>query len=174
MLNQLLFNRRSVRKFKDKKVEGEKIENILKGALTAPSGRNLKPAEIIVVEDEDTLHKLGNARGRFSKLVAGAPLAFAILGDTRESTTWLADTAIMATFIQLLAEEEGLKSCWVHVENREADDGSSTEENVKNILGIPEHYTPHCIIAVGYPDEDKIPYTEEDLDFTKVHWERFS
>ena len=100
-------------------------------------------------------------------------MAFVVIGDTKKSTTWLSDTAIMATIIQLLAEEQGLKSCWVHVENRVADNGSNVEENIKGILDIPSHYTPHCIIAIGYPAEDKRPYTEKDLDYTRVHRERF-
>lgn len=173
MLENLLMNRRSVRKFKDIKVEEDKINKIIKGALTSPSGRNLKPSELIVVEDKDTLKELSKARGKFSKLIEGAGFAIAVIGDTRKSTTWMSDTAIMAIIIQLLSEEEGLKSCWVHVENREADDGSSTVENVRKILDIPKYYTPHCIIAIGYPDEEKKSYTEDDLDFTKVHREKF-
>ncbi|HHT50570.1 MAG TPA: NAD(P)H nitroreductase [Eubacteriaceae bacterium] len=173
MLENLLMNRRSTRKFTDKKVEAEKIQAIVKGALTSPSGNNLKPSEIIVVENSETLIRLGDARGKASKLIGGAPLAFVVIGDTKKSTTWLSDTAIMATIIQLLAEEQGLKSCWVHVENRVADNGSNVEENIKGILDIPSHYTPHCIIAIGYPAEDKRPYTEKDLDYTRVHRERF-
>lgn len=174
MLKELLKNRRSTRKFKDIAVEEEKIQNIIKGALTSPSGRNLKPAEMIVVEDRETLIKLSKSRGRVSKLIENAGLAIAIIGDTSKSTTWMSDTAIMAIIIQLLGEEEGLKSCWVHVENREADDGSSTEENVRNILNVPKNYRIHCIIALGYPDEEKRAYTDEDLDFTKVHREGFN
>lgn len=173
MLKDLLMNRRSIRKYEDKKIDKEKIEAIIEGALTSPSGRNLKPAEIVVVEDEKVLKKLGGSRGKFSKLIEEAPLAFVIIGDRRESTTWVSDTAIMAIIVQLLAEEQGLKSCWVHVENREADDGSSTERNVREILNIPEYYTPHCIIAVGYPAESKKSYSKNDLDFGRIHKDKF-
>lgn len=173
MLVNLLLNRRSVRRFKDKEVEREKVEAIVKGALTSPSGRDLRPGEIIVVEDKESLDRLAKARGRVSQLIGGAPLAFVIIGDTRESTTWLSDTAIMAIIVQLLGEDQGLKSCWVHVKNRKSDDGSSTEDNVREILNIPKYYTPHCVIAMGYPDESKVAYKEEDLDFNRVHWGKF-
>ncbi|GAB1432258.1 nitroreductase family protein [Spirochaetota bacterium] len=173
MLQKLLFNRRSVRKYQDKKVERPKIEAIVKAALTAPTGKNLKPVEIIVVEDEQTLKLLAQVRGAASKQIADAPLAFVVIADTRESKTWLSDTAITAIIIQLLAEDNGLKSCWVHVENRKAEDGTSSEAKVRKVLGIAEYYTPHCIIAVGYQGEEKLAYTEEDLDYSKVHKERF-
>ncbi len=173
MLEDLLMNRRSTRKFQDKKVEPEKIEAIIRGALTAPSGNNFKPVEIVKVENKETLIKLGDSRGKVSKLIGNAPLAFAILGDTQKSRTWMSDTAIMAIIIQLLAEDQGLKSCWIHVETRIADDGSDVEENVKAILNVPKHYTPHCIIAIGYPDEYKRPYTEKDLDYSRLHKEGF-
>ena len=125
------------------------------------------------MQDKVILSELSEARGQFSRLIKGAGAAFVITGRQGETSTWLSDTAIMATYVQLLAEDQGLKSCWVHVENREADDGSDTETNVKNILQIPKKYGVHCIIAVGYGDEDKEGYKEEDLDFSRVHWEEF-
>lgn len=173
MLEKLLFNRRSIRVFEKKKVEKEKIQAIIKGALTAPTGRNLKPVEIIVIEDESCLKLLGKARGQVSQFVGNAPLAFVIIGDTRESTTLLSDTAITATFIQLLAVNNGLASCWAHVENRKTENGTSVEDTVRKLLNIPEYYKPICIIAVGYSNETKEPHNEAKLDYSKVHSENY-
>ena len=51
----LLINRRSIRKFKDQKVEKEKLDKILKGALTSPSSKNAQPWELVVVDDKEIL-----------------------------------------------------------------------------------------------------------------------
>ena len=50
MLN-LLYNRRSTRKFLDKKVDDEKIKSLLTAALLAPSSHNRRPWEFIIVDD---------------------------------------------------------------------------------------------------------------------------
>lgn len=47
-----IFNRASVRVFKDAPVEKEKIEMLLKAAMQAPSAGNQQPWEFIVVEDK--------------------------------------------------------------------------------------------------------------------------
>ena len=53
-----IFNRASVRVFKDAPVEKEKIEMLLKAAMQAPSAGNQRPWEFIVVEDKKTLEQL--------------------------------------------------------------------------------------------------------------------
>ena len=55
----LLMNRRSIRKYKDKAIEKDKIQKLLKGVLTSPSGRNIRPWELIIVDDKDKLALLG-------------------------------------------------------------------------------------------------------------------
>ena len=43
--------RSAVRKYQDKKVEPEKLENILEAAHVAPTAANLQPVRIIVVQE---------------------------------------------------------------------------------------------------------------------------
>ena len=59
--DQLKF-RRSVRKFKDQKVEKEKIDVILKSALRAPSSRSIRPWQFIAVTDRELLLELALCR----------------------------------------------------------------------------------------------------------------
>ena len=40
-------------------------------------------------------------------------------------------------------------------------------------LGIPEQYGVLSVVAIGHKNEQKKPYTDADLDFTKVHYETF-
>lgn len=173
VLLDLLMNRRTVRSYRDKKVEKEKIDRIVEGALTAPSGRNLRPVEILVVEDKDKLNSLGKARGLASQWIASGPLGFVIVADSSKSTTWLSDAAITASFIQLMGQDLGLSSCWIHVENRKADDGSDVENNVRKILNIPDKYRVSCMISMGYGDGEFEKRKVDELDFSRVHYENF-
>ncbi|WP_294065589.1 nitroreductase family protein [uncultured Fusobacterium sp.] len=51
-------SRRTVRKYKDKPVKKEVIMELMKTALVAPSGRNRRPYEYVVVDDKELLQKL--------------------------------------------------------------------------------------------------------------------
>lgn len=53
-----IFKRKSIRKFKDKKVETEKIENLLKAGMQAPSALNTQAWEFLVVENEESIEKI--------------------------------------------------------------------------------------------------------------------
>lgn len=171
MLN-LLMNRRSIRKYKDQEVDQEIIDKIIKGALTSPSGRNTKPWELIVVTDKELLGSLGKSRGGISAHMKNAAFGIIVLADPNLTDTWIEDTSIMATIIQLTSESLGLGSCWIQVRERFNASKESVEDYVKKILTIPENYRVECMLAIGYPDEKKQAYTEEGLPYNKVHYNR--
>ncbi|MEG0855565.1 MAG: nitroreductase family protein [Terrisporobacter sp.] len=56
----IINNRYSTRKFNDREVEGEKIKSILEAAMTAPSSKNKKPWEFIVVDNKKLLIELSS------------------------------------------------------------------------------------------------------------------
>ena len=45
--------RYSVRKYTDKKVEAEKLDQILNAAHVAPTAANLQPVRLLVVQEEE-------------------------------------------------------------------------------------------------------------------------
>ncbi len=70
-----IFHRTSVRKYQNKPVEDEKIEQMLRAAMAAPSAGNQQPWEFYVVKDKATLEKLSKT-SPFATCTAAAPLAF--------------------------------------------------------------------------------------------------
>lgn len=56
----VIFNRTSVRKYEDKAVEAEKIDQILRAAMAAPSAANQRPWEFFVVKNKETLSALAD------------------------------------------------------------------------------------------------------------------
>ncbi len=169
---ELLKSRRSIRKFADKKVEKEKIEAILKGVLTAPTSSNNRPWQFVVVEDKEKLIKLSKCREMGSQFIDGAPLAIAVT-VSGEKDTWIEDATIAATIIQLTSHSLGLGTCWVHVRNRQQSGNVSTEDYIMDVLDIPKSVKVECIIAIGYPDEEKPPHDVEELFKERVHYETF-
>ncbi|WP_281835777.1 nitroreductase family protein [Propionigenium maris] len=157
-----LMGRRSIRKYQDKTVEGEKVRTILAAGRMAPSGKNKKPWEFIVAEDRDTMLKLSQVKPKGGLFVKDAPMGIVVVGDEEKSDTWVEDCSIASTFMQLEAHNQGLGSCWVQFRGRFTPEGGDAEVRVREILGIEEGRRVLCVITLGYPNEVKPPYKEED------------
>lgn len=165
----ILKNRRSIRKYRDKKVEDEKVQQLVQAALLSPTSRNFYSWEFIVVEDRETIDKLAQSKTSGSAFMKEAPLAFVVLGDPQVCDVWVEDASIASIIIQLTAEDLGLGSCWIQIRKRNHSEDVSSEEYVKKLLNIPEDKTVLSIIAIGYPAEDRPALKIEDLKFDKIH-----
>ncbi len=193
----LALRRRSYRKYQDRPVEREKIEQILEIALASPSGKRINPWEFIVVEDREILRQMSACRTYGSQMLDGAPLGIIIALDTAKADTWQCDGAIAALDILLASEDLDLGACWMQVYGRKAPaapsnsplgensehgqvspqggtegglDTEPAENMIKHLTGIPENLTVLCVIAIGYKGEEKKPINPEKLQYEKIHW----
>lgn len=169
----LLLNRRTIRKYKDKEIDQAIIDKIVAAALTSPSGRNKRPWELVVIKDKEVLRELGGARGNISAHMGDAGLGLVVLADPSLTDIWIEDASIMATIIQLTAQSLGLGSCWIQVRERINQEDEKVEDYVKDVLDIPESYRVECMLAIGYADEEKEAYSKEELPYNKVHYNKF-
>lgn len=167
-IEELLYKRRSIRKYQQIPIDGDKVRKLIAAALLAPSGRGIDPQRFIIVDDPVLLGKLSQARQHGSSFLKGAPLAIVILGDSSLSDTWMEDSTIAAAYVQLTAESLDLGSCWIQVRNRSYNDHKSTEEYLQDLLNIPTMIKIECMIGIGYPAEQKPHKTEKDLAYTRV------
>lgn len=169
---ELLYKRRSIRKYKDILVEEEKINKIIEAALLAPSGRNLKPCEFVVVTNKEIIKKLAESKETGAQFVEGAPLVIAVLVDNKISNTWVEDASIALTFIQLMAGNLGLGSCWIQLKERKTKDGIDSETYVKELVGLNNNLRVEALVSIGYANEVKEPKVKENLDYNKVTWKK--
>lgn len=169
---ELLKNRRSIRKYKEDKIDKNKLERILKASLLAPSSKNKRPVELVVIEDRDIILKLEECKNMGTLGLKTAPLAIVVVGDMEKSDVWVEDASIVTTIIQLEAEKLGLGSCWIQMRKRQSKSEDS-EDAVRRVLDIPENYGVLAVLSIGYKDEEKKPYNEEDIDFGKIHYNKF-
>ncbi|HEC97259.1 MAG TPA: NAD(P)H-dependent dehydrogenase/reductase [Nitrospirae bacterium] len=169
MFIPLIRKRRSIRRFLNKEVEAEKIDQLVEAALRSPSSRGLNPWQFIIVTERDLLKKLSKAKKHGSSFLNNAPLGVAVCADPEKSDVWIEDASITATYIQLAAESLGLGSCWVQIRDRIHDKSNTAEEYVSGLLNIPGNLRIESVIAIGYPDEEKPPHSREELQYEKVH-----
>jgi nitroreductase len=169
----LIKKRRSIRLFQDKTVEQEKIDQIIKAALLSPSSKNNNPWKFIVVEDKETLLKLSDSKEHGSNFLAKAPLTIVVMADPKHSDVWIEDASIAATFMILTAQDLGLGSCWIQIRKRNHSVNMSSEEFIKDLLGIPDNLRILCLLAIGYPAEDKPEKTIAEVKLNDIFLNRY-
>lgn len=163
----LVVNRRSIRKYTDQELNGDNVKKILESALISPSSKSKMPWEFVVVEDKNVLTQLKECKQFGTKPLESCPLAVVVCADPTVSDVWIEDASVAAFMIQLQTADFGLGSCWVQVRDRFMENGDPSEEYVRNILNIPDHIRVLCIVTLGYKDEDRKPY-----DLSKNKWEK--
>ena len=161
-----LLKRRSTRKYLDKEVSDEIIEELLHAAMSGPSACNRRPWIFYVIKDQDKLNELRKA-SRFSNM--NAPLAIVVVGDLSRSLPlqlkdfWIQDCSAATENILLRATDLGLGSLWcgIYPQKRPV-------ERVKEILGITNSDIPLNIIYIGYGDEEKESRDQYEKNRVKV------
>ncbi len=166
---QLIKRRRSVRRYAEKPVPEEVMEQVLEAGRWAPSGANIQPRRFLVVTRKDLLERIARLSHYGpvkSAHVANAAALVLMLGDNKTiSPTVTLDCAIAGTNMTLMAEALGIGSCWI---------GAFEEDNIRDLLAVPDRYDIVVMIAFGYP-EGELPKPTPRLELENiVHHESFS
>jgi len=145
--------RHSVRAYKDKEIEEDKIYQILEAANSAPSAGNLQSYEIVLIRDKERKKKIAAASYN-QNFIAQAPIILVFCANIYKSSTKygergeklyaLQDATIACSYAQLAATTLGLASCWI---------GAFDEEKIKKIINAPAHIKPVAILPIGYAAE---------------------
>lgn len=170
-LMQIFAHRRSQRRYTDEPIEKEHLDQIVKAGNLAPSSRNLRPVEIIVVTSRHTMEKIAQSREYGAKHVAQAGAVIVVVGNAELSDTWIEDCTIALSYMNLMADHLGLGSCWIQGRGRDKDASTTTEEALRDILHFPETYKLEGMLAIGHiadhlpahtPTTDNVFYESTD------------
>ena len=144
--------RRSVRSYKRRPVEPERVTTILEAANAAPSAGNLQAYEIFVVEDP--ARKKALARAALNQaFVAAAPVVLVFCARPARSASYgirgqqlyaVQDATIACAFAMLAATASGLATVWV---------GAFEEDDVRKAIDAPDGDRPVAILPLGYSAE---------------------
>lgn len=150
--------RRSIRKYADKPVPQEIINELIEAARLAPSGNNVQPWRFYIIKDKKILtenkvfHQDFVYKAPLIIVCCSDPQGFAELYkvskdlDERDPVlrAWR-DLSLACENMVLRATELGLGTCFV---------GWIKRDEIKKILNIPENYVLAYVIAMGYPAEE--------------------
>lgn len=160
-----IFSRKSVRKYLPKPVEKEKLELLLKAGMAAPSGKDVRPWELIVIYKRETLDAMAAALP-YAKMLKEAPMAIVVCGDTTKSSYWYVDCSAVSQNILLAAEALGLGAVWTATYPY-----AERMEVVKQHTALPDEIQSLCVIPVGYP---AMPHSPKDKwNPAKVHTDKW-
>lgn len=173
MFLDLTRKRRSLKKYSAQPVEAEKIDKIVETALRAPSGRAVRPCEFVVVDDSGLREKLSDAKPNGAKFIKEAPFCIVVCADPSKSDLWVEDCSIAAVTIQYAATSLGLASRWAHIKDKNFNDQQSSRDYIAGLLNLPDNLDIECIIAIGYPDEEAVPYKRDELGYARVSYNRY-
>ncbi|WP_053983495.1 nitroreductase family protein [Niameybacter massiliensis] len=163
-----IFSRASVRKFKERKVEREKIEKLLQAAMAAPSAGNQQPWEFIVVEAKETLCKLSGV-SPYARSLAEAPLAIVVLANKKALKYldyWQQDLGAATQNMLLEAVHLELGGVWLGIAPLE-----ERMQYVSEVFNLPEYLQAYAIVPFGYPANE--PKPQNRYEVTRVHFEVF-
>lgn len=170
---EILQNRHSVRKYTGEKIPDAALQQVIQAGLLSPSSRSICPWELIVVRDPQTLQKMSECREGAAKMLAGASAAIVVIGDAEKSDVWVEDCSIVMSNMHLMADSLGLGSCWIQGRLRKAENGQSTEDYLREVLGYPAGYALEAILSLGMPSTHPSKRELTDLPMNKVHFEQY-
>lgn len=166
-----LFNRRSIRRYRDCPIPEARIRDILEAGMSAPSGRAADPWEILVIRKSEILQRLAKGLPN-GPMLAEAPLGFVVCGDLcrahdRNLSFLLQDVSACVENMLLAISLLGLGGCWICVHPRE-----ERIAHIRNLFHLPPNIIPVCAISAGYPAEDS-PAPRTRFDAARVHNENW-
>ena len=164
-----ILQRKSVRAYTDRAVSHEQLDTLIRAAMAAPTGRDMRPWHFIVLEGRHPLSPLAEQLP-YAKMLAEAQAAVVVCGDMsvtdkegNPSRNWTFDCSAATENLLLQAEAMGLGAVWTGVYPYDA-----RIEAVKQALHLPDHLIPLNVIPIGYPKGD--PQPKDKYDPAKVEY----
>ena len=172
---QFLRSRRSIRAYKDKPVEEEKIRRLIEIARYAPTGGNGQLVEWSVLTDKRKIHESASQTVEFFRrfikenpqvlefnphftflikaweagydsILWNAPV-LVVASAPKEVPTAIVDVHIALSYLDLLAPTMGLGTCWAGL----LQHAITSSPPLKEFLGVPAEH-PHLFpMILGYP-----------------------
>lgn len=147
----VIHSRKSVRHYTDKPVRQGQLDTLLRAGMAAPTARDTRPWEFVVINDTALLHRLSEDLP-YGKMLDKAGAAICVCADMNvalegyDKTYWIMDCSAATENILLAAEAIGLGAVWVAVSPQ-----PGRVDNVRKTLKLPPHIMPLNVISIGWP-----------------------
>ncbi len=147
----IIFTRRSIRRFSPRPVEVQKQKILLRAAFAAPSAENSQTKRFIVITERDRLDALP-ALHPSAGPARDVPLAVIVCCDTSadpQTVFWPQDCAVATQNLMLAARALDLGALWCGIHPVEA-----REQAFISAFSLPGMVRPFSLVLIGYPLQD--------------------
>jgi nitroreductase len=163
---EAILTRRSIRKFTSDPIPERDIKDLLEAAMSAPSAGNERPWHFVVLKNRQVLDGITQCHP-YAQAVKEASVAILVCGDTRLEKfpgCMIQDLSAATENILIAIRAKGLGAVWlgIHPEKDRID-------GVRNLLNLPQHVMPHCVIPLGIPAENKPPANRYER--SRIHYD---
>ena len=156
-LEEIIYIRRTIRRFKQDPVSLEILKKLVDFARVAPMATNVQALEFIIVENADMRKKLfplviwagSLPEGQRTPESGREPTAYIVVlvnSDIKKSYVDF-DVGAAVQNILLGAISFGIGTCWM---------GAINFKKIKELFEIPDNYIIKQVVSLGYPDEESI------------------
>ena len=166
---QNIHSRKSVRNFTEQAVSREQLDTLVRAAMAAPSGRDMRPWKFIVVDNREVMDRLAEELP-YAKMLKTAQAAVVVCGDMsvvdkkgNPSGNWTFDCSAATENLLLAAEAMGLGAVWTGVHPYEDRLAAVTKA-----FNLPENIIPLNVIPIGYPKGEPTP--KDKFDEGNIHY----
>lgn len=163
--------RRSIRRYEDKAVPDELLDQILETIRYAPSWANKQGWQVMVLKSPEMRNRVSSVLegNPAQKAVTEAPILLVICMDPNASGVqngkeyYMADAGILMGHVMLEAADLGLGTVFI---------GLFDEDKVREVLEIPNQWRVVAMTPIGYPA--KMPKERPRKELEEVlHWEKW-
>ena len=163
----VLYERRSVRAWRDEHVPDEVIKKILQAGLWAAHACNLQSVRYLVIREE-------SCPGRFrGSDIPGGPVHIVLLQDMRvyranpvmPESNQLLDAGAAGQNLVLAAHAYGLGGCWLTFTSEQM------KQRIRDHVGLPEYIRLTTYVDVGFPEQTPYPPQRITVEEAVLHWE---
>lgn len=165
-------NRRSIREFDlTRKISYETLVDLCSYGEAAPSARNQRSREYIIIDDKNIINNLSTV-SKGSMVLTKCNTVIALVGCKKEdlSTPHMQsqDLSCAVENILIAATSLGIGSCYIGIHPLE-----DRIDLCDQILNVNNGAHTFALIALGYPVEDDVFYDKKKFNSSFVHHNRY-
>ncbi|UCD65342.1 MAG: nitroreductase family protein [Deltaproteobacteria bacterium] len=155
---EAIYKRRSIREYTDAEIPVEKLHEIIKAGIWAPSGLNNQPWRFVIVQNQDIKEQLA-VQTHYGHIVRGANALIAVYLNKDEMYDAVKDHQSAGACIQnilLAAEALGFGAVWL-------GQILKNKIEVNRILELADNFDLMAVIALGYPKHHNQKSRRKDI-----------
>ena len=173
-----ILSRKSVRSYTADTIPAAVMENLLRAAMAAPSGRNIQPWSFVLLSDTSRYDEIFGDNHNMAMFKQSAAIVVLCADTTvvrpprdnpdapavqQPSGTWRDDMGAVTENLLLAVEAYGLGAC-----RTACYPSVDRMAPVKQALGLPATVVPYSVVPIGYPAGDEQP--KDKWDPARIHY----